>query len=160
MQWNRTGQESNWCMQVTVTITISLRSCYHWQAFSGIVVGRLARHRKGGGGFRVWGRWQGGSEEEGGAMGGEETCFNLGHLPVCTGSGDSASSAPNLKTHMLYWVSTWINCPNYSWYKKEGELKTEKHFSKMAWHVSPTKTYCSGTHAFGGGYLSRWQVNP
>lgn len=48
----------------------------------------------------------GGCEEEGGAMGREETCFNLGHLPVCTGSGDRASSAPNLKTHMLYWVST------------------------------------------------------
>lgn len=48
----------------------------------------------------------GGSEEEGGAMGGEETCFNLGHLPVRMGSGDGAPSAPNLKTHMLSWVST------------------------------------------------------
>lgn len=61
---------------------------------------------EGGWGMMVWGRWRGGSEEEGGAVGGEETRFNLGHLPVCTRSGDRASPAPNLKTHMLYWVST------------------------------------------------------
>lgn len=30
-------------------------------------------------------------------MGGEETCFNLGHLPVCTELNDRAFSAPNLK---------------------------------------------------------------
>lgn len=124
MRWNRTGQQSNWWMQVTVTITISLRSCYHWQAFSGIVVGRLARHRKAGWGMRVWGVMAG--WEEGGAVGGEETCFNLGHLPVCTRSGDRASPATNLKTHMLYWVSTWINWPNYSWYRTEGESNIEK----------------------------------
>lgn len=62
-------------MHVTGTITISLRSCYHWQGFSGIVVRSLARHRKSGG----WGggshtggvRWQGemGSEEEVGGGG-------------------------------------------------------------------------------------------
>lgn len=61
---------------------------------------------EGGWGMRVWGRCQEGSAAEGGAVGGEETCFNLGHLPVCTGSGDRASISPNLKTHMLYWAST------------------------------------------------------
>lgn len=38
----------------------------------------------------------GGCEKEGRAMGGEETCFNVGHLPVCTGSGATVSSAPRL----------------------------------------------------------------
>lgn len=99
----------------------------------------LAQHRKEGGGcgFRGGGR---GMWEGRGVMGGEETCFNLGHLPVCTGSGDRASSAPHLKTHMLYWVSTWINCPNYSWYKKKGELKMEKHLK----NIRPQNTSCSG----------------
>lgn len=55
---------------------------------SGIVVGWLARRRKRG---RVL------SEEEKGVTGGEGTFFNLGQLPVRTGSGDKASTASNLK---------------------------------------------------------------
>lgn len=47
-----------------------------------------------------------GSVEDRGMMGGEETCFNLGQLPVCTKLGDRAPSAPSLKTHMLLGVST------------------------------------------------------
>lgn len=61
---------------------------------------------EGGWGLWVLGEVAGGCEKEEGVRGREETCFNLGHLPVCTGSGDRASSAPLLKTHMLYWVST------------------------------------------------------
>ena len=54
-----------------------------------------------------------------------------------------------MKTHMLYWVSTWINWPNYSWYKKEGEVKDgETFFIKWYGHGCPTKTHRSGTHAF------------
>lgn len=86
-------------MQVTVTITISLRSCHHWRAFSGIVVEMLAWDRKGGGDVGMAG--VGGEIWEGrGSFGWEETCFNLGHLLVCMGSGDRAFSALNLKTHM------------------------------------------------------------
>lgn len=113
-------------------------------------------------GMRVWGHWGWGggvTEEEGGAVGGEETCFNLGHLPVCTRSGDRASPATNLKKHMLCWVSTWINWPNYSWYKTEGGVQ-DRHFYFLIclkWcGMCVPHTYIERD----GGYLSRWQHRP
>lgn len=102
---------SNRCVHVTVTIIISLRSCYNWQQLCG-VVRRLARQGEGGGGqdggysrssgnLGVWRVWGG-------------ACFNLGHLPVCMGLGDRAiPHFPHLKTRVLLCVLTWINCPNY-----------------------------------------------
>lgn len=89
---------SNRCVRVTLTIIISLRSCYNWQQLCG-VVRRLARQRKGGGGSSGGGltgwwvqRQQCESDEgERGRGRGLGAYFNLGHLPVCTGLGDRAT---------------------------------------------------------------------
>lgn len=129
---------SNRCVHVTVTIIISLRSCYNWQQLCGAVVRRLARQRGGGG-------WQ-----DGGCSGSSRNlrrgaCLNLGHPPVYMGLGDRTTPPPQLKTHVLHCVFNWINCPNYvcSTPKKRKELKTNKY-------TDPMKPGAVG-HVPGGG---------
>lgn len=128
---------SNRCVHVTVTIIISLRSCYNWQQLCGAVVRGLARQWKGGGG------WQ-----DGGCSGSSGNlrrgaCLNLGHLPVYMGLGDRATPPPNWK-HMCCTVySPELIALIMFVPPKKKELKTNKY-------TDPMKPGAVG-HAPGGG---------
>lgn len=115
---------SNRCMHVTLTIIISLRSCYNWQQLCGVVVRRLARQRKGDGGRGLIGWWvqrqqwesEEGERERGkgkGMGGGGGGMLQFGSSPSLHGVGWQSNPPPHLKTRVLHCVFTWINCPNY-----------------------------------------------